>query len=395
MAPLKGLGSLKSKIAVLAVGSVALSTLLAAAMTQLGLPLWVVVPSVLVVTLALAQFLSLGMTEPLAEMTAAARAMDAGDFSRRVVTDARDEVGDLAHAFNDMAEQLEGLDRQRADVVAAVTAELAPPVPALRRLLETLAAGVVRPTSTTLALALDQADRLRNLVLALATLTRFDTGEAQVEPERVALRPLLQAAVGDARRAGFGTSYDVRLEPFDLTMDTDRALLMLLVACLLDNAARHAGPGGKVVVRGYRTEGRLVLETDDTGGALPAEERLEVAARFTTGTGPEAGTELGLALARWAAEHLDGTLVVLEGRTHGNLVRVSLPYKAVPRSWKGTPRVSLKDETAPPAPTAEPEASPGQPAAVATLTGTVPDEVGDTLAALLEERLSSRRSDEG
>ena len=60
----------------------------------------------LVTSLALTQFLAHGMTSPLRQMTAAARAMARGDYSRRVRATSRDEIGQLATAFNQMATDL-------------------------------------------------------------------------------------------------------------------------------------------------------------------------------------------------------------------------------------------------------------------------------------------------
>ncbi|MGZ4437185.1 MAG: HAMP domain-containing sensor histidine kinase [Nocardioidaceae bacterium] len=345
MRPLNSLSSLKAKVAVLVIGSVVLSTVAASSMTNLGLAPWFVVPSVVVVALGLTQVLGRGMTQPLRDMTAAAAAMDHGDFSHHVSSTARDEVGQLARAFNQMAAQLEAVDRQRLDVVAAVTEELRSPVPALRALLETLAAGVVRPTPAALGAALAQTDRLRRLLLALTDLTRLSAGEARLESEHVAMRPFLQDAVRDARQAGYTVQYDVRLDPFDLVVDADRARLMTLVGCLLDNAGRHSPEGRTVVVRAYCRDGHVVLETDDSGLPLDAEERLTVLDRFRPGSGPQAGDGLGLALARWVTDLLSGSLEVLEGRTRGSLVRASVPHVPVRRvGYKGAARPLLTDE---------------------------------------------------
>ena len=60
----------------------------------------------LVTSLALTQFLAHGMTSPLRQMTKAAGAMARGDYSRRVRATSRDEIGQLATAFNQMAADL-------------------------------------------------------------------------------------------------------------------------------------------------------------------------------------------------------------------------------------------------------------------------------------------------
>ena len=106
------------------------------------------------------QLLAVGMTSPLREMTAAARRMARGDYSGRVTATSSDEVGELARAFNRMAEDLAAVDRQRRELVANVSHELRTPLAALCAVLENLVDGVAEPDPVALRTALDQAERL-------------------------------------------------------------------------------------------------------------------------------------------------------------------------------------------------------------------------------------------
>ena len=90
------------------------------------------------------------MTRPLRAMTAAARAMAQGDYSRRVRATSRDEVGQLAVAFNQMAADLAAADQQRRELIANVSHELRTPIAALQAVLENLVDGVAEPDPATL-----------------------------------------------------------------------------------------------------------------------------------------------------------------------------------------------------------------------------------------------------
>ena len=73
--------------------------------------------------------------------------MARGDYAQRVTATSRDEVGELARAFNPMAAELAEVDRQRRDLVANVSHELRTPISALRAALENLVGrGRARPT---------------------------------------------------------------------------------------------------------------------------------------------------------------------------------------------------------------------------------------------------------
>src|SRR5689334_22402703 len=114
-------------------------------------------------------------------MTAAARAMAQGDYTRRVRATSRDEVGDLAGAFNLMADDLAAADRQRRELIANVSHELRTPITALRAVLENIVDGVADAEPQTMRTALAQTERLGRLVDELLDLSRLDAGVVPLE----------------------------------------------------------------------------------------------------------------------------------------------------------------------------------------------------------------------
>ena len=106
--PLDRLRSIKAKLGVLVAVSVAVSSLAVwYGVVNLGWRPLYTLPVAVLLALGVTQVLARGMTSPLRSMTAAARAMARGDYSRRVQATSRDEVGELARAFNRMAADLE------------------------------------------------------------------------------------------------------------------------------------------------------------------------------------------------------------------------------------------------------------------------------------------------
>ena len=140
--PLDRLNSIKVKLGVVIVATVVGTVMVLALGRRAGLDLeWRVVLAA-ALGLAMVQFLARGMTSPLREMAAAASAMARGDYDRRVRATSRDEVGELARAFNAMASDLADVERMRRDLVANVSHELRTPIASLQALLENLADGV-------------------------------------------------------------------------------------------------------------------------------------------------------------------------------------------------------------------------------------------------------------
>lgn len=104
--PLDPVHSLKAKLGLLVVASVTVAVLITWIGLRNGLGPSRTFPLAIIVSLVLTQLLARGMTSPLRQMTAAARAMADGDYSIRVRSTSRDEVGQLALAFNTMAQDL-------------------------------------------------------------------------------------------------------------------------------------------------------------------------------------------------------------------------------------------------------------------------------------------------
>ncbi|MCW2791211.1 MAG: histidine kinase [Nocardioides sp.] len=343
--------SVKVKLGLLVAVSVTVASVVAATGADAGVPVWLSVPVTVVLALGVTQLLAVGMTSPLREMTAAARGMARGDYSARVTATSGDEVGELARAFNRMAEDLATVDRQRRELVANVSHELRTPLAALCAVLENLADGVAEPDPVTLRAALDQAERLGALASDLLDLARVDAGAATLSTTRVPVLDLLERAVAEARVAGREVAYVVHVAPPELTATADPARLHQLVANLLDNASRHSPAGGVVRVTAQVTAAGWRLEVSDDGPGVPAADRDRVFERFGTlgETEGGGGTGLGLAIARWVTDLHGGTIHFVDPEPRpdapgaGARVRVDLPHEPRRRAQAPTARPEAEE----------------------------------------------------
>lgn len=183
--PLDPLTSIRMKLGVLVVASVSVSSILVWTGRSYDARWYMTFPLAIALSLVVTQILARGMTSPLREMTHAARAMSAGDYSIRVRTTSRDEVGQLGHAFNAMAADLASLAEAQRAIVANVSHELRTPIAALRAQLENMVDGVVEPDPEALGAALAQTERLTKLVTYLLDLSRLEAGAAGLHLQQV------------------------------------------------------------------------------------------------------------------------------------------------------------------------------------------------------------------
>lgn len=290
--PLDPLRSIKLKIGLLVVLAIAA----AVSVFWYGIGWWPpkTTLTAFAVALLVTQLTAHGMTAPLREMTAAARAMARGDYTRRVRATARDEVGELARAFNQMAADLAAADRQRRELIANVSHELRTPISALQAQLENAVDGVAPDDPAALRGALAQTERLGALVAELLDLSRLDAGVVPLAREEIDVTEFLTAAVREAELTAVGTGRRVAfaVAPADpagrpLRVSADPGRLHQVFANLLDNAARHAPAGTTVTVTARGDGDRVVFDVTDQGPGIPPAQRARVFDRFTRGARPD------------------------------------------------------------------------------------------------------------
>ena len=334
MRPLDPLSSIKFKLGVVIVAAVGVTVLVNALGVRAELPLALVGIASGILALGIVQVLARGMTSPLREMVAAAKAMSRGDYSRRVTATSRDEVGELAHAFNAMSAELAEADRQRRDLIANVSHELRTPITALKAVLENLVDGVQPPDGATLRTMVLQVERLGRLVDQLLDLSRLEAGVAPLERKEFSVEPMLRRVVAEARiaaerRLDRDLAVLVSVEPAGLRLDGDPERVHQVVANLLENALRHSPDGGEVSLAARGSKGTLRIEVADQGPGIPEADAHRVFERFYRAdparSSSEGGTGLGLAIARWIVDLHGGDIRVESNVPRGCRMVVALP----------------------------------------------------------------------
>jgi signal transduction histidine kinase len=283
------------------------------------------------VSLGVARQMARGMTQPLRDMASAARRMETGDYSVRVQTRSRDEVGRLATAFNRVSGELENLEQSRRDLVANVSHELKTPITAIRAHLENLLDGVERSDPATLGVMLAQVERLGRLVDQLLDLSRLESGEVPLRIEALPLQPLVDDLISEIDIALPGRGVRFRNDvPADLpALSADRERVHQVLFNLVDNAVRFTPAGGSVTVSARRRNGSVEVMVSDTGAGIPPEHLPRLFERFYRADPARArgdgGTGIGLAIARSVVEAHGGQISAQSEPGRGSVFTFDLP----------------------------------------------------------------------
>jgi two-component system, OmpR family, sensor histidine kinase PrrB len=266
---------------------------------------------------------------PLARLRAgAARVSDTADLSERLDdADGPVEVRSLARDLNQMLGRLQASTDATRRFAADAGHELRTPLTGLRANLETLQRNPELPAGQRGALLGEMAaeqDRMVHLLEGLQALARGEAANA-IAREDVELGDMVDAAVFSARRRHPETTIELG-EEGEVVVHGWADGLRRVVDNLLDNAALHGRPGGRVVVSLRREDGRALLSVDDDGPGVPEAERPRALEPFARGEGTDApGTGLGLAIVAQQVALHDGSLELTDSPLGGLGVRVRLP----------------------------------------------------------------------
>jgi signal transduction histidine kinase len=282
----------------------------------------------LVISWLAGYFLAWRFTRRIRRLESAAERLAEGDFETPVVDRGRDEVGQLADAFNAMRIRLAVLDRARGEFIANASHELRTPLFALGGFVELLDDEDMDPAvrGEFLVEMRDQIDRLTRLATDLLDLSRLDAGQLEVE-----IRPLDLAAAGrvaadEFRAVAEAADHELRVEA-DAPVEAlgDEVRVQQIARALLENAIRHTPAGTTVTVRCVRRGNTAVLEVRDDGPGIPAEDQKHLFQRFYRAAGGKAsGSGLGLAIASELASRLGGAIEV-SSRPGATVLTVNLP----------------------------------------------------------------------
>ncbi len=275
---------------------------------------------------------TLRLLAPLRALQAASTAIAAGRRGARLDEDAPGEFGDVAAAFNGMAEAIERGESERRRLVADLAHELRTPLSNLRGYVEALEDGVFEFDDATRAALGRQVERLERLVADLATLHDVEAGQVSLEiapTDVVALASAGVAAV-QARFADKGIALTCTAPPGGACALADPVRVGQVLENLLANALRHTPVGGTVAVA-VRTAGEGVrVEVRDTGPGVPVREREAVFRRLYRGDPARGatvgvGSGVGLTIAKALVERQGGAIGVDEAPGGGAAFWFTLP----------------------------------------------------------------------
>ena len=276
--------------------------------------------------------------KPVDNLSQKAAAITQHSLSERLpVVRTGDELERLSVSLNLMISRLEDAINSSKQFVADASHELRTPLAVLRGELENLAQDTQLKSHTreTLGSALEEVDRLAEIVEGLLALSRLDTGEAQAEWVRFDLAELVATTADQMSLLAEDKHITVACDSSGpVLIEGDRARLKQVIVNLLDNAIKYTPNGGRIKLKIAREEGSAVLDVADDGIGIPPEAVPHVFKRFFRVDGSrsrdQGGAGLGLSIVKSICDAHGARVEVTSTPGQGSLFRIRHPLAAEP-----------------------------------------------------------------
>ena len=264
------------------------------------------------------------------------------------------ESGGLLAVFFDVTD-IRRLESLRRDFVANVSHELRTPVTAILSAAETLEMALARdPESAKRFLAIIErnAARLQRLIEDLLDLSRIESRELRLRPERFRFEPFATHLLGMFRERADKRRIALRLEAAKgVEAEVDRRAFEQVLTNLVDNAVKYCPEGSSVVLRAEPAEGPIPgvrLRVEDDGGGIAPKHLSRLFERFyrvDAGRSREmGGTGLGLSIVKHLVEAMGGTVEVTSIVGEGTTFDVKVPDASTRAREKSSTDDLARDE---------------------------------------------------
>lgn len=275
--------------------------------------------SLLVITSA-AYFIIHPLEKKIKNVEGAARRIGGGDLGARAEVFGRDEVSQLAHAFNSMAEHIQRLIDSQRELTRAVSHELRTPVARIRFGMEMMAdTDDVDSRFEQLGQLDGDITELNKLIDEILTYAKLEQGIPVLDFEMVDLGQLLQKVAKETTALGVKPKITVALPPEVALAEAEHRYLHRVLQNLAGNAARYARSEIRLSAGIYDNCAYIAVEDD--GAGIPEKDRERVFQPFTrlddSRTRASGGYGLGLSIVSRIAFWFGGQIKVEESPVLG------------------------------------------------------------------------------
>lgn len=292
-------------------------------------------PIILIVSTIGGLILSKLSLRAIDEIAVNAEEITASNLSRRLPEPlTNDEVGHLTNTLNKMIERLEESFNQIRRFTSDASHELKTPLTILRGEIEIALQTQKKPEQyqIILASALEEAERLSNVVETLLELSRADAGQVKMAFQEQNIAKLIMDISEDAEILAEQKNIWVEKRiPQTVTATFDSARLHQAILNIVDNAIKYTNENGKISIELTEDEKYAILKVSDTGIGIPRNQLPYIFDRFyrvdKARSQETRGAGLGLSIVKWIIDVHKGKIDIKSQLHYGTSFTIKIPKK--------------------------------------------------------------------
>ena len=277
----------------------------------------------LIIIIIFVASMSYSMSRPLRQMSMAAKKFAVGDFSVRVKVSSDDEIGELATAFNEMADSLASSESMRRAFISNVSHELKTPMTTIAGFIDGMLDGTIPPERQPhyMKIVSNEVKRLSRLVTSMLSLSRIDRGELKVSRQKFDLFSMLITILASYEQKIIARKLHITgLEDFrSITVDADPDLMYQVIYNLIENAVKFTNEGGTINFAVEETRYDISVMITNTGPGIAPEDIRFIFDRFYKTDKSRSMDKKGMGLGLYIAKtimRLHGGDIFVESRVN-------------------------------------------------------------------------------
>lgn len=246
------------------------------------------------------------ISDPLKEISEAAKVIAGGEFQKRLDINTGDEIEELGRSFNNMAESLEKIEENRRNFIANISHDLRSPMTSIRGFIEGIIDGTIPEDMREhyLNIVLDESKRLIRITNELLELNNMQQGKMEITKDTFELNETI-------RRKLIAYEKGITDKKLNLTFSmheeksfvfSDQMLIERVLSNLIDNAVKFTPEKGSIELKTLNQGNSIITEIKNTGDNINPEELNKVWERFHKGDTSrgiyKGGYGLGLAIVK-------------------------------------------------------------------------------------------------
>ncbi|MFS0557342.1 ATP-binding protein [Brevibacillus sp. 179-C9.2 HS] len=266
------------------------------------------------------------LSQPIKDVADAAKQIVMGNYEIQLDKNKREqEVYELIHSFEEMADRLKQLEMMRTELLAGVTHELKTPVTSISGLVQAVREEVVSGAEAKefLDICTKETARLQKMVEDLLDFNSFAVGDIRIRRQPQNMQELIREITHQWKivQEEEKLILDIEKTSEPILIETDPLRVQQIMYNLLNNAAQAMGSEGRIVVSLSATAEKIRIDVKDNGRGIPLEEQSLIFERFYRGEDKKhivRGLGLGLSFSRMIAQALGGMLTLTESTSSGS-----------------------------------------------------------------------------